>query len=274
MEKNTYIQGADIMNIFKQFWVSLYSPKEISRFRFQGIGKTILYVFLLVLLSCIPSFIYSASMVNEGVHTFKDAIDHQLPYFEIKDGKLVTDNRKTIIHESEHFKVFFDGSGKMTARMVEAQSANAFALLDSEMVIVSDGHMQTQPYTLFEGFSIDQKQIAGFLDSMGGFFVIILALFGLISYVFAAGIKFIEISIIAYFGKLMASTYNPKLEYRHFWRITAYCTTLPTLFFTIMAFLRTNVIGGMFVSWAVTLTMVYLVIKEIPRPKKKQQSAT
>ncbi|MFS0780905.1 DUF1189 domain-containing protein [Bacillus sp. 1P06AnD] len=260
------------MNIFKQFWKSLYSPKDISRFRFQGIGKTILYVFMLVLLSTIPTFIYSTSTVKDGVTTFKETVDEDLPYFVIKDGKLETDEKKQIEHSSDHFKVFFDGTGHLTAKMVEAQSTNAFALLESEMVIVSNGHMQTQPYTLFQGFSIDQKQIVDFLDSMGSFLYVIMFIFGIISFIFAAGIKFVEISLIALIVKLLAASYNPKLEYRHFWRITAYCTTLPTLFFTVMSFLKTDVVGGVFVNWAVTLTMVYLVIKEIPIPKKKQKA--
>ena len=39
------------MNIFKQLIVSLYSPKDIAKFHQQGIGKTILFVFFLTLIS-------------------------------------------------------------------------------------------------------------------------------------------------------------------------------------------------------------------------------
>ncbi|WP_174881655.1 DUF1189 family protein, partial [Metabacillus niabensis] len=39
------------MNIFKQLFTSIYSPRTISTFRFQGIGKTILFVFILTLVS-------------------------------------------------------------------------------------------------------------------------------------------------------------------------------------------------------------------------------
>ncbi|CAG9619323.1 DUF1189 family protein [Sutcliffiella rhizosphaerae] len=45
------------MSIFLQLIKSLYSPKTMAAFRFQGIGKTILYVFFLVLVTSIPLFI-------------------------------------------------------------------------------------------------------------------------------------------------------------------------------------------------------------------------
>ncbi|QFT89863.1 hypothetical protein FIU87_14460 [Bacillus sp. THAF10] len=45
------------MNLFSQFIISLYSPKTMATFRFQGIGKTILYIFFLVLVTSIPLFI-------------------------------------------------------------------------------------------------------------------------------------------------------------------------------------------------------------------------
>ena len=37
------------MNVFKQLIVSLYSPKDISTFHHQKIGKTFLYVLILTL---------------------------------------------------------------------------------------------------------------------------------------------------------------------------------------------------------------------------------
>ncbi|MFB5662064.1 DUF1189 family protein [Alteribacillus sp. HJP-4] len=49
------------MNIFKKFFKSLYSFRTIGSFRFQGIGKTILYVFFLMFIASIPSSIIFTS---------------------------------------------------------------------------------------------------------------------------------------------------------------------------------------------------------------------
>ncbi len=52
------------VSIFTLFYKSLYNPKEIAKFRFLGIGKTILYVFSLILLSSLPG-IYEALAVKQ-----------------------------------------------------------------------------------------------------------------------------------------------------------------------------------------------------------------
>ncbi|MGQ0517969.1 DUF1189 family protein, partial [Bacillus sp. D-CC] len=42
------------MSIFTQLVKSVYSPKDMALFRFQKIGKTILYIMLLCLITTIP----------------------------------------------------------------------------------------------------------------------------------------------------------------------------------------------------------------------------
>lgn len=262
-------QGVDTMNIFKQFWRSLYSPKDIASFRFQGIGKTILYVFLLVFISTLPSFIYTTTSVNDGIAAFKGAIDEKIPDFEIKDGKLHTEAKEPIIHNDYNFTIFFDGTGTLNAKELASRTDNGIALLQKEFVIIAGGAVQSQPYSLFQGFTLTKGDITGFMQQIDGFLMVLVLLVSLFTYILAVGLKFIEISILALIGKMLANTYNPNLQYRHMWRITAYAITLSTVFFTIMAFFQTNVVGGMFINWAVTLTMLYLVIKEIPQPKPK-----
>lgn len=259
------------MNIFKQFWLSLYSPKDIAKFRFQGIGKTILYVFLLVFISTLPSFIYSTNTVKDGVASFKEAIEHKIPAFEIKNGKLHTEATEPIVQNDPNFDIFFDGTGTLTAKDVEMKTDNGLALLKSEFVIIANGTVQAQPYSLFQGFTLTKDDVASFMKQIDGLLIILVLIVGAFTYLFAAGLKFIEITIIAMVGKLLASTYNPKLQYRHLWIIAAYSVTISTIFFTIMGIFQTSVIGGMFVNWAVTLTMIYLVIKEVPLPKSKQK---
>lgn len=62
------------MNIFKQLFKSLYSPKDIAFYRFQGIGKTILYVFFLTLLSVIPTVYYFSAAVINGLDAAQTAV--------------------------------------------------------------------------------------------------------------------------------------------------------------------------------------------------------
>jgi len=62
------------MNIAKQLEYSLYAPNKIARFRFQKIGKTIFYLFILALLFSIPSFLHLIKGITSQVQSFKEAI--------------------------------------------------------------------------------------------------------------------------------------------------------------------------------------------------------
>lgn len=102
-----------MMNIFKQMFKSLYSPKDISLYRFHGIGKTILYVFLLTLLSVIPTVYYISAAVINGLDAAQTAVKEQFPKFTIENGKLEAQQVAPIIINHDDFAIIFDSTGKV-----------------------------------------------------------------------------------------------------------------------------------------------------------------
>ena len=84
------------MNIFKQLIVSLYSPKDIATFQHQGIGKTIFYVFLLVVISVLPSVYYFNTSMTSGFETIKETVEKDFPSFTIENGELISDENNVI----------------------------------------------------------------------------------------------------------------------------------------------------------------------------------
>jgi hypothetical protein len=85
---------------------------------------------------------------------------------------------------------------------------------------------------------------------------------------FSSAVKFIEISILALLGLIMKNRTGRKLNYGHIWRMSAYSVTLPTIFFTIMSAIQTQVPSTFLIHWAVALIVLYLAIKETPQAKK------
>ena len=259
-----------MMNIFKQLWRSLHSPKSIASYRFAGIGRTILYVFLLSLLASVPAFIQSSSGFSKGAAALEDTIQ-DLPPFEIANGELQTDRKESAVHEKGHFDVYFDPGETWTANDIELSSDNALAILKKEFVIVADGKAQILSYELIKGFPVTDKDIAAFMDQANSVKSIVVILWCLTTFMAVASWKIIELSFMAFMAKLIASRFYPKLQYRHFWRLMAYSITLPTVFFMLMDFLETDVIGGATVYWGISFAILYLALKEIPKPKQKQQ---
>ncbi|MEH7657359.1 DUF1189 family protein, partial [Bacillus velezensis] len=54
------------MSIFTQLAKSVYSPKDMALFRFQKIGKTILYIMLLCLITTIPRTFFYGSFIQDS----------------------------------------------------------------------------------------------------------------------------------------------------------------------------------------------------------------
>jgi hypothetical protein len=256
------------MNIFKQLYKSLYSPKDIATFRFQGIGKTILYIFLLVLVSILPAAYNLTIFSNEVIEESMTTVKNDLPPFSISNGVLTSESAEPVTIEKENFTIVLDSTGDYQEPDL-VEEGNAVALLENEFAVVTAGQVQSYSYSMFDGLNADNEDIADFLTSLDSLKGIILSVFIVILYLFSAGMTFIKVSIFALLGLLLANTLNRNLPYRQSWRITAYSITLSTVFFTIMEMLNTFIPGSLFLDWIVIGLILYLSIKEIPQKKAK-----
>lgn len=255
------------MNIFKQFFKSLYSPKDIAIFRFQGIGKTILFVFFLTLISVLPSIYYLSTTLSTGLDTARTVIGDEFPSFSIKNGQLTTTTNVPIKINKDNFTIILDPTGAVSESDVE-DDGNAFALLKDKFVLVTGGRTDTSPYSMLEGIDITKKSLLNFIDSIDGVKGIIIPVISLFLYLISSAANFIEISVLALIGLAIKNLSARKLNYRQLWRMAAYSETLPTIFFTIMAAIKTTVPNSFLINWFVAIIVLYLAINEIPRPKK------
>jgi hypothetical protein len=256
------------MNIFIQFAKSLYSPKDIAKFRFQGIGKTILYVFLLTLLSIIPTTYQLVLGLNNALTAVEDTLKEEIPSFSIENGQLSSDQTTPFIIEKNDFKIILDPTGTVEASDF-GQNENVIGLLKNEVLFMYSGQAQTNSYATFTGLKMTDGDLLAFIESTKGLKVIILPIIFIVVYILSSGIKFIEVSILALIGLLVKNLLKKNLTYRQSWRLAAYSITLPTVFFTIMAALATSVPNGFLINWFVSIILLTLAMNEIPSKKSK-----
>lgn len=256
------------MKLFIQMGKSLYSPKDIASYRFQGIGKTIMYVFLLILISVLPSAYYTSMALNEAVAATKETLKTEIPSFKIENGELTAETKEPLTFNKEGFTIIFDPTGAVDQSDMAAMDAT-FAILKNEAVLSAGGETNSIPYTLFDTEVLTKTDVTKLLDSAHSSLPIFIGLLFLAIYIFSSGIKFIEISFLALFGLLLKKLAGKNLHYKHLWRIAAYSVTLPTIFFTIMSLLKTAVPYSVLINWFVGSMMLLLAIKEIPSPKSK-----
>ncbi|MFD0048333.1 DUF1189 domain-containing protein [Actinomycetes bacterium NPDC127524] len=251
------------MNIFKQLITSLYSPKDIATFRNQGFGKTILYVFMLMLLTIIPTSIYFGSFITHAFQSVEQAVANEMPPFQIKNGELSVKGKQPLVLDKDTFQIYLDDSGKLSPDDVSSQSNGAIALLQHDFVIVAGGETQTTPYSVLSSTPITKDDLANVLKSADSILPIAIAILVLLMYIFALVTAFIKISILALIGIAIKGSLGRNLSYRHTWKLAAYSITLPAIFFTIMEAFQTAVPFSTLVSWFTALIILYLSIKEV-----------
>lgn len=261
------------MNIFKQFYKSTYSPKDIASFRFQGIGKTILYVFFLTFLSILPSIYYLSTMLNEGIESTKSVINDDIPSFTIENGSLSAETDVPITIDKGDFTIIVDPTGVITNEDVEDKD-NAIALLKNEFSVAAGGRIDSYSYSMMEGLTLTKEDFIDIVDKVDGMKGIIIPIISIFIFLVSSAINFIEVSLLAWFGLLLKNLSGRSISYRHLWRIAAYSVTLPTVFFTIMSALNTPVPNSFYINWIVEIIILFLAIKEIPTEKTNSENQT
>jgi hypothetical protein len=249
-----------------QFYKSLYSPKDIAKFRFQGIGKTILFIFLISLLSILPSIYYITTSINTGIATIREVLHNELPSFSIKNGQLSAKTSVPITINKKHFTIILDPTGAVSSKELDGND-NTFAILKNEFVFVAGGKSENYAYSMLNGTYVTSKDLLDFVDMVNGVKGIFIPIISLVLYLFTSAANFIEVSVLALIGLLLKNLAGRKLNYRQLWRMAAYSETLPTLFFTIMSAIKTTVPWSFLINWFVVIMILYLAINEIPKPK-------
>jgi hypothetical protein len=255
------------MNIFKQFYISFYSPKDIASFRFQGIGKTILFVFFLTFISILPTIFFLSTAITDGINTAKSVISDQLPPFAIQNGQLSAKTNAPVTINKENFTIVLDPSGTISPTDLEGTD-NTLAILKNEFVFIAGGKTETYDYSMLSGMKLTSKDFLQFLNTLNNLKMIIIPGISLFLYLFSSAASFFEISILALFGVTLVNLSGRKLNYRQGWIMTAYSETLPTLFFTVMAAVKTTVPWGFLLNCLIVMIVLFLAINETPKPKK------
>jgi hypothetical protein len=256
------------MNLFQQLYKSIYSPKDIVAFRFQGIGKTIRYVFLLALISILPTTVQFITFASSSLQSVKESLETEFPSFSIENGSLSSEENQPLIVEKEGLNIIFDSTGEIEEDELEPDG-NTVAFLEKHLVVINDGNRQSNSYSAFSEFSVTDEVIIDVIDSILSLRWILLPAALLILYLFASGLMFLKVTIFAMIGVLIANLIKRNINFRQSFRITAYSTTVSTLFFTLMKLLQTSIAAAPILDWFVLMVIMYLSIKEIPRPKNR-----
>lgn len=252
------------MSIFTQLFKSLYAPKEMALFRFQKIGKTILYIMLLCLLATVPKTILFGSFIQDGISLVDRSIEKDVPDFKIENGELHADIDKPIVKDDTNFIFVFDPNATDTSAY---PNRDGVFILKDKVISTAEQKTQSFPYSDLGNTTFEKKDIQELVSFVDSIYPIAMFVIGILIYLFQLFITFLGVTLLAFIGSAMSG--QRKLSYKQIWTLTAYSYTIPTIFFMIMDLLKINVPGPLFLFIIVVLIVLYLTIKEVPKPKEK-----
>lgn len=244
----------------------------MASFRFQGIGKTILYVFLISVLAALPVIFFVVNISTSALSGFDQSLKKDFPDFQIVNGELQSNAKNPVEVKSGSYMFIFDSTGAYGQKEME-EKQNAVGLLKNQFVLVTGGQSQSYTYNLAGNVNLTKEDVAGFADQISAMKPLIIGILSVIVYLFSSASKFIEVTILALIGLLFKNAAGKRMNFKQLWVISAYAVTLSTLFFAITGVLQIHVISAGLVNWAIHLIMLFLALKEVPgKPAGKKQA--
>ncbi|WP_242222953.1 DUF1189 domain-containing protein [Bacillus cereus group sp. BfR-BA-01380] len=252
------------MSIFTQLFKSLYATREITLFRFQKIGKTILYIMLLCLLATVPKTILFGNFLQEGTSLVNSSFEKDVPDFKIENGKLHADISKPIVKDKPNFIFVFDPNVTDTK---DYPNRDGIFILKDKMNLTIKQQTQAFPYSDLGNKTFEKKDIQERVSFVDSIYPIAIFFTGMFIYLLQLFITFLGVTLLAFIGSAMSG--ERKLSYKQVWTLTAYSYTIPTIFFMIMDLLKVHVPFSFFLFIGIVLIALYLTIYEVPKPKEK-----
>ncbi|AST92585.1 hypothetical protein BC6307_15450 [Sutcliffiella cohnii] len=259
------------MNIFKQFIKSLYSPKEMANFYQQGIGKTILYIFFLVLVTSIPFFISIGIAINQLHSAAETVVKSDLPEFVIENGEFTADVDEPLIMDQDGLVLMLDPNSEFSLSEIE-DFGDVIALQRYEVITIIDGTTEIFDLGQTDGFTISKSDLESLLDTVGSFIPLIIFLFAAIMYILFSLGKFIQVTLLGLVGLILKGSLNkPFIKYRHTWILSAYAVTIPTVLFALLESIGIYIPYTTIISFTAAFFILYLIVKELKEDVKEEQ---
>lgn len=260
------------MNIFAQFIKSFYSPKELAPFRFQGIGKTILYIFVMMLILSLPVGTKLTLSILNGSEKLLEMLSTNIPNFELKNGRLEVEQSEAFLYKDDKLVVIIDTTGEISNEEWE-QYDFGFIFLEKQAIVIENGIQQSYRYSELGDVHLAKSQIIDLITSIRTLLPIFIPILLLFLYLFVTAMKFIGITFLGAIGIIIKNKKQVRLNYKQLWTLSAYAVTLPTAIFNILDTANIVIPFSFVLYWLIAIAMLYSIINHVPKPKIIEEPA-
>ncbi|MCE5219737.1 MAG: DUF1189 domain-containing protein [Clostridium sp.] len=255
-----------------KFAYSFFDFAAYKEFLVQGLGKSILYIFLVTLIFSTITNINTIGKFNSEVSSMQAIFIHSAPNFELKNGLLSVESDSPIYYKHNGEQLIVDTSGKTSKSILDPYSDAIYINSDEITIRQNYSTLQTLKFTDFTEFNLTNKTLQSALSILKTIFPIILLIF---EPIFSFLLNLISGFLIL--GPLclnISSIMGVKLKYSKTCTLSFYAMTLPLLLESLLNISEIDLPEFSVIFYIVALIYCGLAIKEIKNIDKSTLNFT
>lgn len=254
------------MGFRHKFAYSFFDFAAYKEFLVQGLGKSILYIFLVTL---IFSTITNLNTINKFISetaNIQTYFTKNAPKFELKNGLFTIDSTEPIYYKNDGQTLIVDTTGKTNKSIVESYSDAIY--VDSNGIIIKQNYktVQVMKFSDIPELNLTNIIVQRMLELSKIIVPVILLIFNpIISFIANLISGFLILAPICLY---MSSFMNVKLNYSKVCILSFYAMTLPLLLEALLNISGIALPEFYIVFYLITLIYCGLAIKELKNTDK------
>jgi len=245
------------VRFLNQVLSSIISPGFYRTIYEQKFGKTLKYLFLLVLITVLVSGGVRTAEYFRGIEIFTGQVQERLPDFRFAKGELDVKGNQPIEINSDRATIIIDTSGKTTSDILSQRQGDLILLTRDRAITRQGVKVQEVPFQQIP-LEFNKGQLISLIPQLK-YLVILFAIWFLVVWLVA---KLLWALLLALVGLIIAATLKIKLSFGQIYNISAYALTLPVFLDIIRDVTYPLPYFGV-LYWLVGIVYVYLAIKAV-----------
>lgn len=215
------------MGFFQKFKNALYNAEAYVVFLKQGLGKGILYIFILSLILGGILSIKIAYDFNKGMNEIIGQSEGNIPSFQIKDGKLIVDASMPITYKAEDMLIIIDTQRDIDEAALEGYKQGIAISATKMYSKKSIGQVETLDFSSCQDLKVTVADIKGFITSIRGIGSAVIIILGIL---FSFIGKLLSVFIVMGIGGIIVGALvHHKTNYETSCLLGTYALTVPML---------------------------------------------
>lgn len=260
------------IGLVNKFAYSFFDFAAYKEFLVQGLGKSILYVFLVTLIFSTITNIKTIETFTEELTNVQATLVQSAPNFELKNGILSVDSNKPIFYKHNNIVLIVDTSGTLNNSALSPYS-DGFFVNSNELIFRQDyTTIQSIKFTDYNEMQLNNSSVDKILSIIKLILPLVLLVCNpIISFFESLFSGFLVLGPMCIF---ISSFMGVKLNYTRSCTLSFYAMTLPLLLESLINISGIDISDFSMMFYLISLIYCGLAIRELKKLDKSNLNVT